>query len=106
MLYGMSTILPYTREFKYKLLRCVFLVHPPNVQLHNFQVQNVQVQNVHLPNGQLQNVQVTKRPGYQTSRLQNVQDTKHPVFVNFKLCLKITFSQNMSEIAYLMRSMR
>ncbi len=48
----------------------------------------------------LQNVQVTKRPFYKTSRTQ-----KRPVFEHLKACLKKPFSQNMSEIAYFMRSM-
>jgi hypothetical protein len=46
----------------------------------------------------LQNVQVTKRPFYKTSRLQNVLDTKRPVFVNFKTCLKKTFSQKSQKL--------
>jgi hypothetical protein len=56
-----------------------YMVHPQNVQLHNVRLQNVQLQNLHLPYVQLQNVQVTKRPGCQTSKLKNVQDPKRPV---------------------------
>jgi hypothetical protein len=49
-----------------------------NVQLPNVQLPNVYLPNVHLPNVQLQIVQVTKCPGYKTSKLPNVHLTKRP----------------------------
>jgi hypothetical protein len=107
----LSEIQLYMRHLPLIYSEPEYMIHPKNLQLHNVQLQNVQLQNLHLPYVQLQNVQVTKRPGYQTSILQNVQITKRPglktsSFRKFKKLFKKPLPQNMSETAYFMRSMR